>query len=165
MRFARALREPFREGGAPVLSRDEWQRSWGAGPKQLARAVEQGLIRERSDGALEFASARLARAGETLRGLGLGADEILDATAEIRAQLDRIAALFEQVWLDHIWEPFIEAGAPQEQLPALQATLAEVQPLATDTVAALFAVAMEARVTQGIAREVARAAQAEEERG
>ena len=80
-----------------------------------------------------------------------------------RAQLDKIAALLEQVWVDHIWEPFIEAGPPQDRLPALQATLAEVQPLATDAVAGLFTVAMEAQIERGIAREVARAAQAEEE--
>jgi DNA-binding transcriptional MerR regulator len=159
MRFARALRAPFRETGAPVVDRQEWQESWGAGPDELARAVELGLVRERPDGKLEFASSRLARVGETLRGLGLSPQEILDATAEIRAQLDKIAALFEQVWLDHIWEPFIEAGAPQDRLPALQSALAEVQPLATDAVAGLFTVAMEAQIEQGIAREVARAAQ------
>jgi hypothetical protein len=102
--------------------------------------------------------------GETLRGLGLSPEQVLDATAEIRAQLDKIAALFEQVWLDHIWEPFIEAGAPPDRLDALQATLAEVQPLATDAVAGLFTVAMEAQIEQGIAREVARAAEADDEK-
>jgi DNA-binding transcriptional MerR regulator len=163
MRFARALRAPFREANAPVVDREEWQASWGAGPDELARAVELGLVRERPDGKLEFASSRIARVGETLRGLGLSPQEILDATAEIRAQLDKIAALFEQVWLDHIWEPFVEAGTPQDRLPALQATLAEVQPLATDAVAGLFTVAMDARIEQGIAREVARAVQAAEE--
>jgi DNA-binding transcriptional MerR regulator len=161
MGFARALRAPFRESDAPVIDRDEWRQRWGGGPAELARAVELGLVRERADGTLEFASSRLARVGETLRGLGLSPQEILDATAEIRAQLDKIAALFEQVWLDHVWEPFIAAGAPQEQLPALQATLAEVQPLASDAVAALFTVAMEAQIEQGIAREVARAAEAD----
>ena len=165
MRFARALRAPFRDTDAPVIDRDEWRETWGGGRAELARAVELGLVRERPDGRLEFASSRLARVGETLRGLGLSPREILDATAAIRAQLDKIAALFEQVWLDHIWEPFIEAGAPQDRLPALQATLGEVQPLATDAVVGLFTVAMEAQIEQGIARELARAAGAEEEGG
>jgi len=164
MRLARALRAPFREAGAPVVDRAAWQESWGAGENELARAIELGLVRERADGKLEFTSARLAQVGQTLRGLGLSPGEILDATAEIRSQLDKIAALFEQVWLDHIWEPFIEAGAPDEQLPALQETLARVQPLAMDAVSGLFTVAMEARIEQGIAREVARAGQAQAER-
>jgi DNA-binding transcriptional MerR regulator len=157
MRFARAVRAPFREADAPVVDRDEWSQRWGGGPKELARAVELGLVRERADGKLELASARVARVGETLRGLGLSPQQILEATAEIRGHLDRIAAVFEQVWLDHIWEPFVEAGMPDDQLPALQATLAEVQPLALDAVIGLFTVAMEAKIEEGIAREVTRA--------
>jgi DNA-binding transcriptional MerR regulator len=165
MRFARALRAPFRESDAPVVDRDEWLTSWGAGPAELARAVELGLVRERPDGKLEFASSRVARVGETLGGLGLTAKQILDATGEIREHLDRIAQVFEQVWLDHIWEPFVDAGMPEDQLPALQATLAEVQPLATETVVGLFTVAMEATIEAGIAREVARAGAGRRARG
>lgn len=159
MQFARALRAPFREAGAPVIARAEWEATWGSrDPAHLARAVELGLVRERGDDMLEFASARVARVGETLRAIGMAPEEILDATARIRAHLDRIAELFEQVWLDHIWEPFVEAGMPEERLSELQATLAEVQPLAMDAVTGLFTVAMEAQIEQGIAREVARAA-------
>jgi hypothetical protein len=58
----------------------------------------------------------------------------------------------------HIWEPFLEAGSPEDALPDLERTLAEVQPLATDAVVELFTVAMEAKVEEGIAREVKRAA-------
>ena len=86
--------------------------------------------------------------------------QITDATDEIRRHLDKIAALFEQVWLDHIWEPFVEAGMPEDRLPGLQATLAEVQPIALDAVIGLFTVAMEAKIEEGIAREIARAADA-----
>jgi DNA-binding transcriptional MerR regulator len=157
MQFARELRAPFRERDAPVVDRDQWVKEWGANADDLARAVELGLVRERTDGKLEFASGRVARVGETLSRLGLSSDQILDATAEIRDHLDRIAQLFEQVWLDHIWEPFVEAGMPDDRLPVLQATLAEVQPLAMDAVAGLFTVAMEAKIEEGIAREVERA--------
>lgn len=164
MQFALDLRAPFRERDAPVVDRDEWLRQWGAGPGDLARAVDLGLVRERDDGKLEFASARVARVGETLGGLGLTSAQILDATAEIRDHLDRIAQLFEQVWLDHIWEPFVEAGMPEDRIPALQATLAEVQPLAVDAVVGLFTVAMEAKIEEGIAREVGRAAAGRKQR-
>ncbi len=81
---------------------------------------------------------------------------MLDATAEIRAHTDAIAELFEQLWMSHVWEPFLDSGAPRERLPELQETLATVQPLALDAVTALFAVAMVARIEEGIAREVER---------
>ncbi len=159
MRFAGALRAPFRERDAPVVDMAEWERRWGSsGPDDLRRALELGLLRERSDGGLEFASARVAEVGEALHALGLSIDEILDATAEIRAHADSIAGLFERVWLQHVWQPFIDEGMPEAALPELQETLAQVQPLAMDAVVALFTVAMEAKIEEGIAREVARAA-------
>jgi DNA-binding transcriptional MerR regulator len=102
---------------------------------------------------------RLAGIDERLAALGLTPQQIQEAMVEVRGHLDKIAQLFEQVWLDHIWEPFIAAGAPDDQLPALQARLAEVQPLAMDAVVGLFTVAMEAKIEEGIAREVARAAE------
>ena len=162
MRFAAALREPFRDESPPRVDVAEWSKRWGASdPISLTRAIELGLIRERRDGELEFTSARVAQVGEALHDLGLSLEQTLEATAEIRRHLDAIAALFEGVWRDHIWEPFVDAGMPEEGLPGLQETVARVQPLAMDAVIGLFTVAMEARIEQGIARELGRAADAE----
>ena len=106
------------------------------------------------------ARERLVQVGETLGELGLSEEQILEATTEIHEHLDRVATLFEQVWLDHIWEPFVESGMPEDRLPGLQETLAKVQPLAVDAVMAIFTIAMEAKIEEGIAREIARASQA-----
>ena len=158
MRLASTLRAPFREEDAPVVDLVELARRWGSvSPGKLRRAAELGLIRKRPDGRYEFTSARVARVGEALQELGLSLQETLDATAEIRAHADSIAELFEGVWMRHVWQPFLDAGMPESALPQLQQTLSEVQPLAMDAVVALFAVAMEARIEQGIAREVERA--------
>jgi DNA-binding transcriptional MerR regulator len=160
MRFARALRAPFRDESPPVVDFAELTESWGAtDPADLIRARELGLVRERADGELEFTSTRIAEVGKALSALGLSAKEILDAAAEIRAHADGLAGLFERVWMEHIWQPFIDAGAPEEDLARLQETLAQVQPMALDAVIGLFTVAMEARIEQGIAREVELAAE------
>jgi DNA-binding transcriptional MerR regulator len=162
MRLARSLRAPFRPEGGPVVDLVELARRWGTlSPRKLRRAAQLGLIRKRPDGRYEFTSARVAEVGETLSGLGLSVDETLDATAEIRAHADSIAELFERIWMRHVWQPFLEDGSPEDALPGLEQTLAEVQPLATDAVVALFTVAMEAKIEEGIAREVKRAVEGE----
>ncbi len=157
MGLASSLRAPFREKSAPPVDLALLARKWGSvRPAQLRRAEELGLIRKRARGRYEFTSATAARVGDTLHELGLSLHEVLDATAEIRAHTDAIAELFEQIWMGHLWEPFLDSGAPEERLPELQKTLAKVQPLALEAVTALFAVAMEARIEEGIAREVER---------
>ena len=107
---------------------------------------------------LEYTSSRVAEVSRGLHTLGLTLQETLDAAAEIRAHADGLAALFEQVWLKHIWQPYLDAGMPESDLPQLQETLATVQPLAMDAVVALFTVAMETKIEQSISREVERAA-------
>jgi DNA-binding transcriptional MerR regulator len=159
MRLASSLRSPFRVADAPPVDLLDMAKRWGSvSPAKLRRAEELGLIRKRGAGRYEFTSERVARVGEGLSELGLSLQQTLDATAAIRDHLDVIAELFESVWMEHIWQPFVAAGTPPEDLPRLQQTVAEVQPLAMDAVLGLFAVAMEARIEQGIAREVARAA-------
>ena len=160
MRLAETLRGPFREGEVPDVDLARWAADWGSeDPGDLRRAAELGLIRERPDGSYEFTTRRIAEIGAALRDLGLSFGQILDATAEIRAHADGIAALFERVWLEHVWEPFVEAEMPDEELPRIQATAAQVQPLAADAVMAIFTVAMETQIEQGIVRELGRASQ------
>ncbi len=102
------------------------------------------------------ASVRIAQIGDELRALGLSDEQLLEATATIREHADGIAELFERVWYEHIWDPFVEAGMPEERLAELGGQLSHVQPLALDAVVAIFTVAMEARIEKGIARELGR---------
>ena len=69
---------------------------------------------------------------------------------------EEIAEIFEEVWLENIWQPFIDAGMPESELPRLQDTAARVKPLAVDAVIALFTSAMDAQIERGIARELGR---------
>src|SRR3954451_20372101 len=158
MRFARALRAPFRDNAPPAVDMDEWTERWGrTKAKDLDRAVALGLLRRRDDGRLEYTSSRIAEIMAVLHGQGLKLGQALDASAEIRVHADAIADVFERLWLTHIWEPFVAKEMPESELPALQAALGQVQPVAVDAVIAIFTTAMEAKVEESIAREVRRA--------
>jgi DNA-binding transcriptional MerR regulator len=99
---------------------------------------------------------RIAEIAASLQELGVSVDRFLDATAGIRTHLDSVAEVFEEAWLAAIWEPFVAAGMPESELPAIQAAAATVKPLALETVVALFKSAMDARIESGIERELAR---------
>jgi DNA-binding transcriptional MerR regulator len=99
---------------------------------------------------------RMAQIAASLDELGLTAEQISEATVRIRGHVEAIAEVFEQVWRDGIWEPFVEAGMPDAELPRIQATAARVKPLALEAVVAQFTLAMEAQIERGIARELDR---------
>jgi len=100
---------------------------------------------------------RIAQITASLDEFGLTATQISEATVRIREHVEAIAEVFEQVWRDSIWEPFVEAGMPDAELPRIQAAAARVKPLALEAVVAQFTVAMEAQIERGIARELDRA--------
>jgi DNA-binding transcriptional MerR regulator len=106
------------------------------------------------------AGGSLDDAGAALEELGLPIDEVMAAAAEVRSHTEAIAAIFERVWMEHIWEPFIAAGAPAAELARLQRAAGRLKPLTNDAVLALFATAMDERIEQGIARELKRASDA-----
>jgi DNA-binding transcriptional MerR regulator len=99
---------------------------------------------------------RVAEIAGSLRELGVSVDDFLHAAARIRAKSEEIAGIFEEVWLQSIWQPFLDAGMPESELPRLQEVAARVKPLAIETVIALFTSAMDAQIESGIARELGR---------
>lgn len=155
LRLAERLRAPFREDHPPTVEVAEWNRQWGTtNLAHLRRAIELGVLRQRADGRLEFTSARLAKVGEMLRELGMSVEAMLDATAAIRAHADGLAEIFEQVWRNEVWQPFIDTATADTSFQDLHAKLAVVQPAALNAVIGLFTVAMDQRIADSIVREI-----------
>jgi len=100
---------------------------------------------------------RIAQIAAALDELGLTTEQVSEATGRIGEHLEAIAEIFEQVWRDGIWDPFVEAGMPEGELARIQATAARVKPLALEAVIAQFTLAMDAQIERGIARELDRA--------
>jgi DNA-binding transcriptional MerR regulator len=159
LRMAERLRTPFLHNDPPVVD-SAFEERWGPlSAAQWERAIAAGIVRRREDGSFQFTSALAAYVLDALNDLGVPLDMFLEAAAQISSRGREIAAIFEGVWLKQFWEPFIDAGMPEAQLPELQAVLTELRPLALDAVVALFAVAMEQQIEHGIVREVGRAMQ------
>ena len=158
--MARALREPFRDEHAPPADLAELARRWGSvRPARCCAAPSKlGLLRERDDGGYEFTSARVARVGRGARRASACPPSRRSRRPPRSASTPTaIAELFERIWLEHVWEPFVEAGRPAEQWPEIRAKLEQVQPLAMDAVIGLFQVAMEKQIESGMARDIERA--------
>ncbi|HEX5928591.1 MAG TPA: MerR family transcriptional regulator [Solirubrobacterales bacterium] len=143
--FARAVRAPFEEETPEIFERGELAEIWGAkelDPVLLRRGEKLGILRELPDGKIEALSPRLQRAGGALVELGVSPEAALDIAAKLRRQADAAARTFVDLFGKEIWEPFNEAGRPEEDWPKVREALDRMRPLASDAVLAMFQIAM-----------------------
>ena len=145
LRFKQALARPIGGEEPQSVGIGELIAEWGTtDPKMLMKSLELGLLRQLPDGRFEVPSPRLAKAGHELQKLGVPLERSLEFTATVREHADRVAQICVDLFLETIWTPFEEAGRPDEGWPAVQDALDRLQPLASESLLALFAIAMRA---------------------
>jgi DNA-binding transcriptional MerR regulator len=121
------------------------ERSW-------SRAVELGLLVPEGDGFLA-PSPLLVEAGAELVADGVPVAVVLDLAGVVQRATDRIASVFVAMFLDHVWQPFVDAGMPPDRLPDITEALERQRPLAQAAVTAALAQAMQRRVESAVRKE------------
>ena len=165
--FARAVRAPFEEETPEIFERGELAEIWGAkelDSKLLHRGEKLGILRELPDGKIEALSPRLQRAGGALVELGVSPEAALEIAAKLRRQADATARAFIDLFVKEIWEPFNQAGRPEEEWPKVRNALDRMRPLASDAVLAMFQLAMGEATEKAGERTLRNAAQAKKPR-
>jgi DNA-binding transcriptional MerR regulator len=143
LRFKHALARPFDSEEPQTLGIADLIAEWGTtDPKMLMKSLSLGLLRQLPDGRFEVPSPRLAKAGRELQRLGVPLERSLEFTATVREHADRLAQIYVDLFLETVWTPFEEAGRPAEGWPAVQDALDRLQPLAFESLLALFGMAM-----------------------
>lgn len=156
--FEEALNAPWSDEKPRQFTRDELDQLFpeAAGDDQfLRRALDVGLLTEK-DGAYEAPSPELVRVGAGLVRAGVPLDATIDEYEWLSNNMRRVAEHFVKLFEDHVWEPFVQAGFPAERLPEVTAALQRVRPLASASVVAELARAMERAVADSTARQTAR---------
>ena len=143
--FARAVRAPFEDETPEIFEARELADIWGAkelDPKLIRHGEKLGILRELPEGKIEALSPRLQRGGGALVELGVSAEAALDTAAKLRRQAEGAARAFVDLFVKEIWEPFDEAGRPEEDWPKVREALDRLRPLASDALLAMFQIAM-----------------------
>lgn len=157
--FEEALTAPWSDETPQLFTRDELAELFPeldtGDDTQLRRAVDVGLLVER-DGGYEAPSPELVRVGAELVASGIPLAATIDEYEKMAGDLRRIAERLVKMFEDSVWEPFVAAGFPPARLPAVTAALQRVRPLASASVLAELARAMERAVAESTARQTAR---------
>lgn len=166
LRFTRALREPFAEEEPQMVDVDELAERFGTSdPGVLRRAEELGLLRPLEQGRFEEVSPRLGRAGAELGHLGIPAKRALDVVGKVRRDADHAAKTFADLFVEEVWKPFVKAGRPPERWPEVRDALERLRPLASESLLAVFQMAMDDAVEKTFGRELARMPRESRRRG
>ncbi|MBA2794107.1 MAG: MerR family transcriptional regulator [Thermoleophilaceae bacterium] len=151
--FTRALREPFADEEPRIVEAAELAERWGTVEAELLeRAEKLGILRPLGDGRYEETSPRIVQAGSELAELGMSAEEALELLAKVRRNADAVAITFAKVFFDTVWAPFEEAGRPEERWPEVRDSLERLRPLASDSLLAIFRLAMDDAVEKEFGR-------------
>lgn len=106
--------------------------------KQLARAIDLGLVVRRGD-RLVAPSPELLEIARVHLQAGLPLDVVLAEYAQLRRDVARITRRLREVFDQHVFAPFSRAGAPAKELPRLTEALARLRPAAARAIAIVAA--------------------------
>lgn len=146
--FEEALAAPWSEESNLVLTQEQLVATFGGDDITVHRAVDVGLLEPDPEGAgFRVPSPRLLQAGTALLGAGVPLNAMLDEAAALQADMDRIAERFVRLFLDHVWQPYVDRGMPPEELPSVTEALQRLRPVAGTAVGQWLAASMAKRVT------------------
>lgn len=156
--FEEALAAPWSsEESNLVLSQEQLIATFGGDEVTTQRAVDLGLLEPDPEGGFRVPSPRLLQAGAALLEAGVPLDAMLDEAAALQEDMDRIAGRFVNLFLDHVWKPYVDRGMPPEELPGVTEALQRLRPVAGTAVSQWLAAAMGRRVMSVAAETLAQA--------
>ena len=156
--FTRAAAEPFSDERPEVADGALLAEQWGneLTPDLIRRIERNGFVRPLGDGLWEVRSPRLHRAAQQLFELGVPFAAGVDVMTTLKRHSEAIADKYVELFLDHVWRPFEEAGEPPEEFPRVREALERLRPLAGESLLAVFQVVMTDAVEAAVEREVTR---------
>lgn len=153
--FEEALAQPFTTEQPRRVSLAELATLFpGIDPDSARLALELEIVAPSPDGdGLVAPSPSLLHAGAQLAADGVPIPAVLEVAGDIRAATDKLADRFVSLFVEHVWQPFVKAGMPAEDVPRITEALARQRPLATEAVVASLAHALQRKVDEVAAAE------------
>ncbi|HEY4378322.1 MAG TPA: MerR family transcriptional regulator [Acidimicrobiales bacterium] len=149
-----AVGRPWSEEPTVRLSADELAARFPPDLVLLERALALGLLEVDGDSFL-VPSMQLLEAGAQLIGAGIPPAEVIEQAAALMADAERIAERFVNLFLDHVWNPFVEQGMDPVELPRIIEQIDRLRPLANQAILPVLAQAMERQVGETVERVLA----------
>jgi len=127
-----------------VVSSRAFADRWGEQltPEIVQRAQRLGFVRRVGPDEWEIRSPRLDRASAALSEIGVPLGEALELAALLRRHARAVARAYVELFQEQVWAPFERDGEPAAEWPRVREALDRLQPLAGESLLAVFDVVM-----------------------
>jgi DNA-binding transcriptional MerR regulator len=120
------------------------------------RLVELGLIEVTEDDELILLEPAIVRAGAQAIALGLSRESVLALLPFIATRMAEIGKRFVDEVRGQVWQPFTEAGFPEEQWPEMLRLIEMLLPTAGQAVVSVFRRELNVAIDEALGEEIAR---------
>lgn len=142
-----ALTAPFESESPEIVTADELARRFGeVDAKDITRIRKLKLLISLGDGRYEAPSPALMKAAEEVTALGISLHAALSLVERVSRDCESISRAFVKLFLKELWEPFQDAGQPEERWDEVIQAVDALRPIASEALLAMFKQRMSTQV-------------------
>jgi DNA-binding transcriptional MerR regulator len=149
----KAVTTPFEPEAPELITAEELTSRFGEiDAKDIERVRKLKLLVPLGDDRFEVPSPALLKAAEEVVQLGIPMHSALVLVERIGRHCDSVSRDFTKLFLRELWQPFDEAGQPDEGWDELIEGVDSLRPLASEALLALFKLRMTAQLEEAFGK-------------
>ncbi len=125
-------------------------------PKVAERIRRLKLVTPIGEDRFEVSSPALMKAAEEVVALGIPLGAAIALVERVSRDCESISRAFVRLYREQLWEPFVEAGHPEERWDEVIDAIGALRPIASEALLAMFKLRMSAEVEKESARLIER---------
>jgi DNA-binding transcriptional MerR regulator len=154
-----ALTTPFETESPEVITAEELLKRFGeVDAKDVERVRKLKLLIPLGDGSFEIPSPALMSAAEEVTALGISLHAALALVERVSRDCESISRAFVKLFLRELWEPFEDAGQPDERWDEVIESIDALRPIASEALLAVFKQRMTTQVENAFGKVLAQQA-------
>jgi DNA-binding transcriptional MerR regulator len=128
--------------------------------ESFQRAVAIGALVPHADGTLTVPNPGLLETADEVLSYGIPLTAMLEVAQQVHDASRDAARAFVDLVRDHVWEPFDEAGRPEDQWPQISTTIEQIRPIASQIFVQMLPAAIATEIERVFGEELREQAQA-----
>jgi DNA-binding transcriptional MerR regulator len=134
-----AMTTPYATEAPEVVTGEELARRFGDVDEKSAERIRKlKLLIPLGDDRFEIPSPALMRAAEEVTALGISLHAALALVEKVSRDCESISRAFVKLFLRELWEPFEQAGQPDERWDSMIEATDALRPIASEALLAVF---------------------------